>query len=202
MKKHIFGFVLFSFIVVSFGLIYAFFYAPSIPSKEAVKPPAAQTETRNERPYSCPTRRVKDFSYEVESANYFADQGKLISKVKLYWNGKGPTPKNISISPRIFTLDTYEKSTALSAETFYNPFERGNSVTVSIESKFIPNGVGSGPANLYVVFDALDSTSGAYLTSEKINTSEAFHILYVYGEGSETKTKNVSTIRGKKEIPE
>ena len=44
MKKHILGVALFSFIVASFAFIYAFFYAPSIPSKEAVKPPLSRTE--------------------------------------------------------------------------------------------------------------------------------------------------------------
>ena len=181
MKKHIFGFVLFSLIVVSFALIYAFFFAPSIPSKESVRPPVPQTEVRTERP-ACYPKRLKDFSYEVISANYFAEQGKLVSKVKLYWNGNGAAPKRISVSPRVFTLDDSEKSTSLKAEALINPFEDGNSKTISIESKYVLSDNGSGPANFYVVFDVLDNSSGTRLTSEKVNLSEAFHILYVYGE--------------------
>jgi len=189
MKKHIFGVALFSLIVASFALVYAFFYAPSIPPKEAVRPPVSQTETRTEKPTACFPKRLKDFSYEIVSANYFAEQSKLVTKVKLYWNGNGEAPKKISVQPRIFSIDNYDKAISLKTETLNEPFTDGNGKTFTVESKFVLNGVGDGPPNLYVVFDFSDSTSGNYLTSEKPGLAEAFHILTVYGESSVIKPK-------------
>jgi hypothetical protein len=188
MKKHIFGFALFSLIVASFVLIYAFFYAPSIPPKNAVKPPVSQTETRADKPYFCPTKR-KDFSYEIVSANYFAEQGKLVTKVKLYWNGYGEAPKTISVQPRVFSIDNYDKAITLKTETFENPFTEGGSDFISVESKFVLNGMGNGLPNLYVVLDFTDATKGDSLSSEKPGLAEAFHVLYVYGESSVVKPK-------------
>lgn len=183
MKKHILGLALFSLIVASFALIYAYFYAPSIPPKEAVRPPASQAETRTERPYFCPSRK-KDFSYEIVSANYFAEQNKLITKVKLYWNGNGEAPKKIAALPRIFTVDNYDKALPLKTEILVNPFENGNGKTFTFESKFILSEKGNGPPNLYIAFDFSDSETGNYLMTEKSGLAEAFHILYVYGERS------------------
>jgi hypothetical protein len=188
MKKHIFGFMLFSLIVASFVVVYAFFYAPSIPSPEAVKPPVPRTETRAEKPF-CYPKRSKDFSYEVESANYYAEQGKLVTKVRIHWNGRGDAPKKISVQPRILTADNYGKNLALKAETFFAPFTDGNDKMVTIESKFVLDGVGSGPPNLYVALDFADALKGIALSSEKAGLSEAHHILYVFPESSQIKPK-------------
>ena len=186
MKKHIFGFILFSLIVASFVFVYAFFYAPSIPSPEAVKPPVPRTETRAEKTY-CYPKRSKNFSYTVESANYYAEQRKLVTKVRIHWNGRSEAPKKISIQPRILTADNYEKNIALKAETFVNPFMDGNDKTVTVESKFVLDVIGSGPPNLYVALDFADALSGIALSSEKAGLSEAFHILYVFPESSQIK---------------
>lgn len=194
MKKHIFGFALFSLIVATFAIIYAFFSAPSIPPVNAVKPPSAVSESRTEKPYSCPTKRkdfAKDFSYEIVSANYFAEQNKLVTKVKLYWNGSGVAPKKLVIQPRIFTIESYdnEKLDGLKAETLVEPFADGNGKTFSIESKFVLSGMGSGPPNLYVAFDFADGANGNPLTSEKASLAEAFHVLYVYDDSLVVKPK-------------
>jgi hypothetical protein len=188
MKKHIFGFALFSIIVASFVLIYTFFYAPSIPPKNAVKPPVSQVE-KAEKPYACYPKRLKDFSYEIVSANYFVEQSKLVTKVKLYWNGNGEAPNKISVQPRIFSINNYDNAISLKTETLNDPFVDGNGKTFTVESKYALIGEGNGPLNLYVVFDFADSVSGNYLTSEKPGLAEAFHILTVYGESSVVKPK-------------
>jgi hypothetical protein len=199
MKKHVFGFALFSLIVASFVFVYAFFSAPSIPPKEAVKPPLSRTETRTGKPTACYPKRLKDFSYEIVSANYFAEQGKLVTKVKLYWNGRDEAPATISVQPRIFSIDNYEKAINLKTETLSEPFADGNGRTFSVESKFVLSGMKEGPPNLYVVFDFADGASGNYLTSEKAGLAEAFHVLYVYGESSVIKPKLI--VKGRT-IPE
>jgi hypothetical protein len=105
MKKHIFGFALFSLIVATFAFIYTVFYAPSMPSKNAVKPPVSQMETRSERPTACFPRRTKQFSYTIDGANYYVENNVLVSKITLYWNGSGAPPAKISVQPRIFMMD-------------------------------------------------------------------------------------------------
>jgi len=198
MKKHIFGFALFSLIVATFAFIYTVFYAPSMPSKNAVKPPVSQTETRSERPTACFPRRPKQFYYTIDGANYYVENNVLVSKITLYWNGSGAPPAKISVQPRIFMIDNSENPKSLKAETLIEPFKDGNSKSLTVDSKFVINGVGNGPPNLYVVFEVLDAESGNYLTSEKVNLAEAFHILTVYPDSSELKVKNNELIVVKK----
>ena len=200
MKKHILGVALFSLIVASFALIYAFFFSPSIPPKEAVKPPVSRTETRAEKPTSCYPKRMKGLNYTIESASYFEEHHKLVTKVNLYWNGNGEAPKKISLQPRMFQANNNEIQLPLKYQTIVNPFESGNSTTVSCESQFVFDGTGDSstdlnPVNLYLAFDLLDAPNGNNLTSEKPNLAEAFHILYVYPESSVIKLKN-KTFKG------
>lgn len=187
MKKHIFGFVLFSFIVASFALVYAFFSAPSIPSRETVKPPVtAPVEVRSEKPM-CNYKRTKDFSYSVESANYFADKNLLMTKVTLSWNGNGAPPREISVQPRVFTLGDTEVTFPLKSGTFVEPFKNGNTKTIYLESDWRVSQYKNNSPNFYVVFDVSDNVSGKNLTSEKVNIAEAHQILYVYGDDSVIK---------------
>lgn len=186
MKKHIFGFVLFGFIVVSFALVYMVFNAPLIPKVEEVKLPIYQQETQTERPIYC-SKKMKGFSYYVVSSQYSLEKNKLISKITLFWKGNGEAPKKISVQPRIFTLANYEQAMSLNAETFIEPFKEGNSKTIVIESKFIQNGVSNERTNFYVVFDFLNNSDGTYLTNEKATFSDANQVLLDYGESSVIK---------------
>ncbi|GEM_PF-3775163 len=190
MKKHILGVALFSLIVASFALIYAFFFSPSIPPKEAVKPPVSRTEIRAEKPTSCYPKRSKEFNYTIDGANYYVEKNVLVSKITLHWNGSGAPPAQISVQPRLFMIDNSENPKSLTAETLNDPFKDGNTKTMTVDSKFVMNAAGNGPPNLYLVFDILDTKSGKYLTSEKVNLAEAFHILTVYPEKSELRLKN------------
>ncbi len=195
MKKHIFGFAIFSIIFASFALVYAFFYAPSIPPKEAVKPPLAPTETREVKPYSCYPKRIKekDFSYYVVNSSYFKPENKFVSKIILYWNGKGEAPKQISIRPRIFTMENYENAQVLMEKTLVEPFKEGNSKTITVESNFVLSGLGTAQPNLYVAFDVLDGANGSYLTNENVGLAGAHQVLLVYGNSPVVKK---SILRG------
>ena len=108
----------------------------------------------------------------------------MVSKVKLYWNGNGAAPENISVQPRIFTPAKDQLSLPLDAETLVDPFADGNSKTVTVESKFVLNGLNNNPPNLYLAYDFLDVGNKTYLTTENVGLAGAFHILYVYGEDS------------------
>ncbi len=200
MKKHIFGFVLFSLIVASFVLVYAFFNAPSIPPKEAVKPPIARTETREEKPYLCNLRRNK-ISYEVQSSELDVATYKFISKLTLHWDGYGTPPKEILVEPQLFTLDNVEKAVEnpkiLSTKTLINPFKTDSKTTVLIISDQVLIGL-SKNENVYVAFNILDVETGNYLTKVKPSLNEAHQVLLSYSKNSTTKSGVI--VRGRKSL--
>jgi hypothetical protein len=172
MKKHILGVALFCLIVASFAFIYAFFYAPSIPSKEAVKPPLSRTETRPEKPSSLP-EKFKNVAYEVENAHLQLNSKKFTAVIRLKWKGSEEPPLKLFVSPKLFTLDVTKKYGFDVADTTlynYNPKEASFDVAkilnepfrfsyekkIFIESR-IPeaNKIGA-KQNLYVVFDVFE----------------------------------------------
>lgn len=203
MRKHIFGFALFSLIFAAFALIFAVFYAPSIPLNEVVKSPLL--ETHEVTPTGCYPKSLQDFTYEIVSANYFAKKGKLVTEVKLNWNGDNEFPKEINIQPRIFTIDNFdkefplrqknlvEKSTLLKIQTLTNPFALGYSKTFVIESKYVIVGkeiesryviVGKERVlpNLYVAYDFSESANEILLTNKKAGFAEAVQVLFVHSD--------------------
>ena len=109
MKKHIFGFVLFSLVIASFALVYAFFNAPSIPPAEAVKPPVAPTETRAEKPYD-----RNNLSFEVLSSQYFVKENKIVSQIRVKYNGSiRVAPSKIYVNTTFSSVGTYSVMTKL-----------------------------------------------------------------------------------------
>ena len=184
MKKHIFGVALFSLIVASFALIYAFFFAPSMPSKEAVKPPVSKIETREEKPVSCNLKKMKPVSYTVVSSSFLAEKSVLKSVVTLRWNGSGEAPKKISIQPRFFTNENYASAKVLNTETIIEPFKDGNSKIVNLETNFVLQNPGRVAPNFYVLFDVMDSVTGAFLTDERNGLGEAYQVLYVHPDNT------------------
>ena len=181
MKKHIFGVALFSLIVASFALIYAFFFAPSIPPKESVKPPASKIETREEKPTSCYPKKMKPVSYTVESSSFLADKNILKSKIILQWNGNRFEPsKKISIQPRFFTNENYANAKVLNTETIVEPFKDGYRTIVNLETKIVLQNPGRVVPNFYVLFDITDGETGTVLTDDRAGLSEAYPVTYIH----------------------
>jgi hypothetical protein len=182
MKKHIFGVALFSLIVASFALIYAFFYAPSIPPQEAVKPPLSRTETQTEKPSYCNLERAK-LSYEVQSSQFDLVNNRLTSKVKVMWNGSGTPPARLFARTNLFTLDRKEFSETIKTISFTKVFENRNEATLIIVSKLdAPSGKIDERQNLYVSFDFSE-------TEEMNNSSKAgriqpvrYQVLFIHGK--------------------
>ncbi len=190
MKKHIFGFAMFCLIVASFALVYTFFYAPAIPPKETVKPPVALTEVSKERPYTCRMNRNK-VSYEVQSAVFDFENNKFISKITLYWEGRGTPPKEILVEPELFTLENVEKSVAdskaIGPKTLVDPFKDGDQATVTIEYNFVQSNQVSRDNNMYVVFNFRDK-EGDYLMKTNKTLPEAYQVLVNFGKSPTVKT--------------
>jgi hypothetical protein len=192
MKKHIFGFLLFSFIVASFGLIYAFFYAPSIPPKESVKPPVALTVAPAEKTYTCPTRRSK-VAQEIQSAQFDANKNELITKVKVSWNGYGNPPKQLFVRPNLFTLERYEDLVgSLEPQKITDVFKNRSEATLVIISKIDRSNTKLNEReNLYV---SVDFSEDEKFSSPAINLTEAHEVLWDHGDNPTVKPNTI--IRG------
>jgi hypothetical protein len=182
MRKHIFGFALFSLIFASFALVYAFFYAPSIPPQEAVKPPISQTETRNEKPYSCQLRRNK-LSYEVLSSQFDWDKRELTSKVKIFWNGYGESPTQIFAKIELFTIEENGFSESLEPMAFTKVFENRTEATLIIIRKLDEaNKKLSKGQNLYIDFNFSENYPEVDYVKSSKNLSQAYQVLFIHGE--------------------
>ena len=188
MKKHILGVALFGLIVASFTVIFAFFYAPSVPPKEAVKPPVSQTETRPEKPYACQFNKNK-VSYVVESSELDLRNDKFISKLRITWNGYGEAPWKIIVEPRVFAIENGEIAEAGSKDqtstkvetTVIMPF-KNDSNTSTVLLTFDNPIVGLVKnKNVYVTYNIKDGKTGNYLTQVNPSVAEANQVLINYG---------------------
>ncbi|HEY8563093.1 MAG TPA: hypothetical protein VIL74_22135 [Pyrinomonadaceae bacterium] len=185
MKKHIFGAALFSFIVAFFAFTYAFFYAPSIPSKEAVKPPLSRNEQPPAAPRTyCNLKRNK-FTHEVLDSQLFVQDGKLVSKLKLRWNGNGEAPKLVFINARIFDINNPNSVSYIRSSTFRSNFNNLNEATVVFDEKFYyPSEAIKAKNNFYVLFDVSDQYSKENSLFDANKLPEAKPVLTVYEKSS------------------
>lgn len=183
MKKHIFGFALFSFIVASFVFTYAFFSAPSLVSKEAVKPPVAQYEPREEKPYSCNLRKNK-LSYEVLSSQYLVDENKIVSKIRIDYNGSiRVAPSKIYVGTTFSSAGNIGKNGYGDQVTIENPFSEGRERIVTIVSNVTDGKKIDIDENLYVTVTVgdYDGTTDYRRNGE---ITQAKSVLFVYGKDS------------------
>jgi hypothetical protein len=179
MKKHILGFALFSFIVASFAFAYAFFFAPSLVSKEAVKPPVTQTETRTETPYYSRTR-CKKFSYEVLSSQYFVDENKIVTKIRVSQN-ESVAPAKIFVTTSFSSAGNIDKNTSVTYQIIENPFAEGREKIVTLVSRVNDGRKINIDENLYASVAVTDSDGATgYKKSEEIMQTKP--VLFVYGE--------------------
>jgi hypothetical protein len=137
MKKLIFGFALFSFIFALFAFIFAFTYAPAIPQIaevnekiEVIRPSASHEKTSCFRNSS-----RKKLSSEIVSSHYLADTNKIISEVKLVWNGAGDPPEKVSVTVMISNLKNEKSSFEGTLQIFVQPFDTASEKTFTVVSR-------------------------------------------------------------------
>lgn len=197
MKKHIFGVALFSLIVASFAIVYAFFRTPSIPLRETVNPPVSQIVPRAEKPASCNRMRSEKISYEAIGADLYLSGGKLASSLKLKWNGVGNPPKQLYITPRLFALDQTNKSgfdvldTTIysyaserykefkTSKLLVDPFDASDEKKVFIESQIFNVSNVKEDQNLYVVFDVTEEKPDENSFNYETRLNEAKSVLLI-----------------------
>jgi hypothetical protein len=184
MKKHIFGFALFSFIVASFVFTYAFFSAPSLVSKEAVKPPVSQYEPREEKPYSCNFRKNK-LSYEVLSSQYFVDENRIVSRIRVSLDDS-VAPSRIYVGATFSSAGNIGKNGYGDQLTVENPFSEGREKIVTIVSNVTDGKKIDIDENLYVTVTVADY-DGSTNYRRNGDVSQAKSVLFVYGKSSMDK---------------
>jgi len=184
MKKHILGFAIFNFIFASFAFLFAFFYAPPIPQIAEVKEKIEiKPSTDRFKKTSCFTKKQKNISHEVISSQYFTDEGRVISKIKLVWNGDG-APEKVTVNSTFFTLKNYQKNSFGTFQILENPFSDSNEKIVTIVSRISENERIEKSENLYAFFNVsegswTDTSAGSVLTLA--NSTE---VLSVHGSSS------------------
>lgn len=186
MKKHIFGFMLFSLIVASFVLAYAFFYAPAIPPKEAVKPPVPQMVSRTEPQTYCNLKK-NNLSYEVLSSQYFVDENKIVSKIRVSLNDSARyAPSKIYIGTTFSSAGNIGQNGFGDNQVVENPFSESREKIVTIVSKITDGKKIDIDENLYVLFSVTDY-DGSTNYKKSTDVTQAKAVLFVYGD----KSKNV-----------
>jgi hypothetical protein len=179
MRKHIFGFALFSLIFAAFALVYAFFYAPSIPPKEAVNPPVSQTETETERPFYCRRQKTK-ISFEVLSSQFDLSNNELVSKVKVYWNSEDNPPEKIYLNTELFTLNQKEASKSPESLEFAGAFTNRKEATLIVLSKIGKDYKVDERQNLYITFNFSEIYSPENYSPTNKNIDKASQVLFVH----------------------
>jgi len=185
MKKHILGLGIFSFIFASFAFAFAFFYVPPIPQigEVADKTEAEQSIKKFEKT-SCFRKRTKELSSEVVSSQLFLDEEKIISEIKLSWNGSGEPPQKVSVVTNFFTLKNEGKSSFGTLQVFDKPFNGVTEKTFTVVSKISDNQRIGKHNNFYVISSASDYYSADKTVEPDKGTAEATQVLFVHGNSS------------------
>lgn len=202
MKKHIFGAALFSLIVASFAFVYAFFYAPSIPPKEAVRPPLSQTEVPAEKSTSYCNLKRNNVSYAIQSSEFYVSEGRLVSTLKVKWNGSEAAPKYVFVQSRIFDINQPNNVSFIKSDNFRSNFNDLNVATVTVNQDFYGlKDIKKAKNNLYVVFDVVDQYSKENSLFDPGKLTEAKPVLSIYGDFSpKVEVTEVPVVRGVRDI--
>jgi len=185
MKKHILGLGVFSFIFASFAFVFAFFYAPPIPQIGEVKETnETRRSTKSFEKTSCFRKRTKEISSEVISSQLFLDDQKIISEIKLSWNGAGEPPKKVSVTTNFFTLRNDLKSSFGTSQVLEEPFGSTTEKTFTVVSRISNDQRIGKQSNFYVLSSASDYYSKNKNADAEKGTAGATQVLLVHGNDS------------------
>ena len=185
MKKHLFGLAIFSFIFAAFAFAFAFFYAPQIPQLAEVDEKVSDKQHIGiYGKTSCFRNNRKNISVQVVNSQYFSDEDKIISEIKLDWNGAGAPPEKIYLTTLISaSANNAENSFGGVVQILEEPFEDGTRKTFKVVSRGSHNKKVNKQNNLYVVASASEF-SGEETEQINKNVSEAKEVVFVHGESS------------------
>jgi hypothetical protein len=130
MRKHLFGFTLFSLIVGSAVMIY-----PLVRSYEIPTVPL-EINMGNDKKYACDYMNER-ISYRIVSAEFDVNTGKFTSLIEIKWNESSLPPETVYMS--LFLLENLQdpEKLTIAPNVLEQPFENGNRfiATVSISQK-------------------------------------------------------------------
>jgi hypothetical protein len=182
MRKHILGFAVFNLIVISFGLIYAFIYVPAIPkSDEVTQPvtPARQPAVSYDYRASCHQNKAKKISSEIISSNYYFNENKIVTKVRVTLGGAAPTPDKIFISADYSAARNLGKDGFGDRQMIANPFAIGRERIFTVVSPVSKNAGLSPRENLYVLVNVTD-LDGSGLSGSSNDLTQTKEVLFVH----------------------
>lgn len=166
MKKHIFGFALFSLIIVSFVFTCALFNS----SVEVINIETTAHKINNNQ---------KLLVYKVKSVQFDLDSGKLISNVEFTWNGFEP-PTEIFMNAKVTGFDQNKTFDFFVFDRLDQPFKNGNNIIVTFETT-AERYDGDEKDNLYASFGVSNEAM------PKETGSEITPVLFVHGKSSIVK---------------
>ena len=178
MKKHIFGFAIFSFIFVSFALAFAYFYAPPVRQITEIKPLLVEPEYS---PTSC-RKKLKEIKSEVVDSQYIAGQNKVISRIKVSWSGIGVAPEKLYVTTLISSVDEKDKKSFGTYEILDKPFIDDLEKVFTLVSRNSNNHKIDKKTNLYARFSVTDSYTTGESSEENIKLTQATPVVYVHGD--------------------
>jgi hypothetical protein len=186
MKKHILGFAVFNLIVIAFGLIYAFLYAPAIPRREEVIQPVLQAKkpvVEYDYRSSCHKNKPKQLDAEIISSNYYLGEKKIVSKIRVSLNGAAAAPDNVYVTANYLVSGEAERHSFGDLQIIARPFAEGTDEQIlTIVSRVPADAEISPKANLYVKFNVTDKeNSGSYNTLE-FTSPESREVLFIHGK--------------------
>jgi hypothetical protein len=185
MKQHFLGLIIFSFIFASFAFAFAFFYAPPIPQIGEVEENFELTQPiKRYEKTSCFPKRTKEITSEVVSSQLFLDEEKIISEIKLSWNGSGEPPKKVSVMTNFFTLKNDGKFSFGTLQVFDEPFNGETEKTFSVVSRITDKQKIGKHNNFYVISSASDFYSADTKGEPDKGIADATQVLFVHGDDS------------------
>jgi hypothetical protein len=182
MRKHILGFAVFNFIVISFGLVYAFIYVPAIPKRDEVKQPAfqpAKPVAQYDYRSSCWKSKLKQMSAEIISSNYYSFDNKVVSKIRVSANDASFNPKQIYLAANYSVSGDLKKDGFGDVQTIIDPFEDSRERVFTVVTRVPENAKIGKQDNMYLLFDVseFDGSTG-YKRSGDI--TQAKEVLFIH----------------------
>jgi hypothetical protein len=126
MKKHLFGFAIFSFIVGTAIFASVIFNAPKevmLPAVEPVPYETIKTSCWQTEEQTTAKTVEAPLSYTLQDVSWDAEKNLLRAKIQIFWHGNGNQPKAVNYKINFFTADQPEKSLLIAEDTVQSPFE-------------------------------------------------------------------------------
>lgn len=192
MKKHLLGFGIFSFIVVSFALAFASFYVPEIcPITQIEETPRTVVETDTR--YRC-KKQETNTRFEVISSQFDLDSNKLISQIRIKLGKNANTPKKVKVKTMVLSSDkTYMPEFYGSTNAEINTFVMESNDTEAVfvvVSELSKSKKIEGNENLYANFDLTVTFENGQEIKNLVVEPTA--ILFIHGKSSVIK-KNMKS---------